>query len=424
MNIEIRRILDVLGGKQIDMGAVAPAILIGGQDLVSSKFIKLLKRHHGECVALERALFAPLTLDKWREFFELFKSSQIYIVDTLSDDIETVELAKLDEVGASRVALVRIASPSDALAKPEAIQLAPKFWMIRIPTVAGLNEFNNELELQQNGEEQPERNPTSFDDLAHAFSNGYHLADTVCEQAVAMIDDFVKGSVKLQTTKHQPQDPLALVRQQRFCTVRYLYKYSPTSCVDGVSIAKLRMKLGNAVADQLSSEVIDDIEYIVPVPNSGVYYAVGVSEAIGKPYLPSVTKFDVSKRSFEIQDTDMRRRALVDNISVSADLVRGKRVAVVDEAIFTGATLKSLCEKLHAAKVQAIHIIIPSPPNVTHCNAFVQPNRTLLLERYIESGLTHYFGSKSISFLNLSTFETLMSTELNKQDFCSKCFNR
>lgn len=135
--------------------------------------------------------------------------------------------------------------------------------------------------------------------------------------------------------------------------------------------------------------------------------------------MPIANKLNISERAFEIQNIDSRKRNLYNNIQVNSHLIQNKNILLIDEAIFTGATLKVFCDILKNTAVKDIHIAIPSPKCYNECGYLVQPKRELLLNKLQDDHLSYYFGVQSVSFLNLEDYED----ELRSIDnICIECF--
>ena len=124
-------------------------------------------------------------------------------------------------------------------------------------------------------------------------------------------------------------------------------------------------------------------------------------------------------RSFQIQSTDVRKRIVWNKIHPIRELLENKIVAIVDEAIFTGTTLKIVCELLHQCKVKEIHLVIPTPPCMRQCPYYVLRERAMLLEYVRLDMLCEYFNVASITFQRFEQFKTIVE---QYSCSCYKCF--
>jgi amidophosphoribosyltransferase len=157
---------------------------------------------------------------------------------------------------------------------------------------------------------------------------------------------------------------------------------------------------------------------IVPVPETGKIYAQGLAAALGLPYKEGIYKSD-RKRSFDIESFDERREFLFSRLNVVPGLLMGKSVIVVDEAIFTGATLKVVSHLLQQAGVVRVYFAIPSPEARYECKFNMQPKRNLLSEYVRKDDLWSYFNVQAVYFQDDVTF--IQSIEQDGPQ-CVACF--
>jgi len=212
---------------------------------------------------------------------------------------------------------------------------------------------------------------------------------------------------------------LSSLKRQRNCSFNVVYRFNSIDLVNEVNIASVRVSMGRSLAGSIPESVLSEIDYIVPVPKTGKYYAMGFAEASGIPFMEALIKDSTRVRSFHLQNADVRKNLIWDKIKPLKNLLEGKTVALVDEAIFTGTTLKVVCEMVRSCGVKAIHLCIPTPECRYHCNHFVQPKRKMLLEYLREDMLCFYFGVESVHFQKSTNFHSALSF-MNSP--CTECF--
>jgi amidophosphoribosyltransferase len=100
-------------------------------------------------------------------------------------------------------------------------------------------------------------------------------------------------------------------------------------------------------------------------------------------------------------------------------LLAGKSVIVVDEAIFTGATLKVVSRLLSDEGVRCVYFAIPSSEARYSCKFNMQPKRGLLSEYVRKEDLSSYFNVEGVFFQDEETF--IQSIEQDKPQ-CMACF--
>ena len=212
---------------------------------------------------------------------------------------------------------------------------------------------------------------------------------------------------------------LQIYRRQTACSLNVIYRYHPVDYFNNKSIAAIRREMGRLLLKSVPKMVIDRLDYIVPVPKTGAYYATGFSEASGVPFLEALVKDLTQIRTFNILDSDVRKKIIWEKIHPIGELVENKTIAVVDEAIFTGTTLKVVCEMLRQCNVKAIYLCIPTPECRYHCSYYVQSKKKMLLGHIREDMLPMYFGVDGVFFQNRANFSDALKFI---DEVCVECF--
>lgn len=210
-----------------------------------------------------------------------------------------------------------------------------------------------------------------------------------------------------------------ILRKQLACVFQLIYKSSPAEHVYGINIGSYRYQLGKKLAGVLPREVVRKTDYIVPIPNSGLFYAMGIAEEIKVPYLQALIKPDTLTRSFQIADIALREQVIRQKIMPVRELLERKNIILVDEAIFTGTTLRIVCDMIKACGVGEIYVAIPTPICRNTCRQYVQPERRLLSWDVNEKEIASYFKVDAVFFQTYSAFYDSIS---NLGGICQDCF--
>lgn len=256
--------------------------------------------------------------------------------------------------------------------------------------------------------------------LAHEF--GYDEC-LVQEDQDSSLEDRPKH-VKLRV---EEQDYLVtnakrgaeVLRKQMACVFQLIYKSNPVEKAYGINIGNYRYELGKKLAYSLPKEIIKKTDYVVPIPNSGLYYAMGLAEQIKVPYLQALVKPDMMTRSFQISDIALREQVIRQKITPIRELLENKNIILVDEAIFTGTTLRIVCDMVKACGAGEIYVAIPTPICRNVCRQYVQPERRLLSWEVEEEDIVAYFKVKGVFFQTYDRFEKSICKVGN---ICRDCF--
>jgi len=203
-----------------------------------------------------------------------------------------------------------------------------------------------------------------------------------------------------------------------FCIFEYVYFARPDSLIGGITVSNVRVEMGRELARQFPAEA----DMVIPVPDSGVYAALGFSEELGIPYYPAFVRNHYIGRTF-IQPTQRIRDFNVRvKLNLIPEAVRGKRVVVVDDSIVRGTTARARVVNLREAGAKEVHMRISCPPHKNACYYgidFPDPEK-LLANQCTREEIRKYLGADSIGYL--STEGMIRSTKRAPSEFCTACF--
>ena len=165
-------------------------------------------------------------------------------------------------------------------------------------------------------------------------------------------------------------------KRRAFCIFEYIYFARPDSTIAYRNVYKVRVEMGR----QLARENPIEADLVVPVPDSGNSAALGVSLETGIPFEMAFVRNHYVGRSF-LQPTELIRDFNVRvKLNLIADLVKGKRVIIVDDSIVRGTTSKARVNNLKEAGAREVHVLVSCPPHMNPCVYGIDfPDRTKLM---------------------------------------------
>ena len=165
--------------------------------------------------------------------------------------------------------------------------------------------------------------------------------------------------------------------QRAFCIFEYVYFARPDSTIANRNVYKVRVEMGR----ELAREHKIDADIVIPVPDSGNCAALGYSLESGIPFEMAFVRNHYVGRSFLqpsqlIRDFDVRVK-----LNLISDLVRGKRVIVVDDSIVRGTTCKARVNNLkEKPALKEVHVLVSCPPHMNPCVYGIDfPDRSKLM---------------------------------------------
>jgi amidophosphoribosyltransferase len=208
-------------------------------------------------------------------------------------------------------------------------------------------------------------------------------------------------------------------RRNAFCIFEYVYFARPDSNIDGTNVSMARVEMGRELARRHPV----DADLVVPVPDSGIFAALGFSEELGIPYYPAFVRNHYIGRTF-IQPTQMIRDF---NVRVKLNLIRsaieGKRIVVVDDSIVRGTTARTRVVNLRENGAAEVHMRISCPPHKNACHYgidFPDPEK-LIANQCTADEIRRYLGADSIGYLDVDGM--VRATGRKANTFCLACFN-
>jgi amidophosphoribosyltransferase len=201
------------------------------------------------------------------------------------------------------------------------------------------------------------------------------------------------------------------------CIFELVYFARPDSKVFGHNVHEVRLQYGM----QLAKEHPVEADVVIPVPDSGNSSALGYSRGSGIPFDFGFIRNHYIGRTFIMPKGDSRAAGVDLKLSVLSEVVRDKRVIVVDDSIVRGTTAKRRVAYLREMGAKEVHLRISCPPTANPCFYGIDfPTREELVagNRTVEEIRT-FIGADSLGYLSR---EGLLMPFLNKCDFCHACF--
>lgn len=152
--------------------------------------------------------------------------------------------------------------------------------------------------------------------------------------------------------------------KRTMCAMEYVYLARPDSNIDEVNIHMARKRMGKELAKECTHIEAD---IVTGVPDSSISAAIGFSEASGIPYELGLIKNRYVGRTFIQPTQELRERGVKMKLSPVVQVVKGKRVVMVDDSIVRGTTSRRIVRMLKEAGAAEVHVVISSPPMTDPC---------------------------------------------------------
>jgi amidophosphoribosyltransferase len=203
------------------------------------------------------------------------------------------------------------------------------------------------------------------------------------------------------------------------CVFEHVYFASPASNVFGQNVQVTREEFGV----QLAKESPVDADYVVAMPDSGRSAAIGYARQSGISYREGIVPNRYVGRTFIKPTQKARLSAVRLKLNVVGDIVRGKRLIIVDDSIVRGTTTKAKIEQIRQAGAKEIHLRISCPPIRHPCFFgvdFATRDQLIASGKTIEQ-IRGFLGVDSLSFLSMEGMLSCMQRPA--PSYCTACFS-
>jgi amidophosphoribosyltransferase len=202
------------------------------------------------------------------------------------------------------------------------------------------------------------------------------------------------------------------------CVFEYVYLARPDTTISGRVVHEARVEMGR----QLAREHPADADLVIPTPESGTPAAIGFAQESGIPYGQGLVKNSYVGRTFIQPSQTIRQLGIRLKLNPLREVIRGKRLIVVDDTIVRGNTQRALVRMLREAGAAEVHVRISSPPVTWPCFYGIDfASRAEL----IATGLSVEEVRASIgadSLGHLSQAGMVAATERPADKLCTACF--
>jgi len=203
------------------------------------------------------------------------------------------------------------------------------------------------------------------------------------------------------------------------CVFEYVYLARPDTTIAGRSVHAARVEMGRRLAAQHPVEA----DLVMPVPSSGTPAAVGYAAASGIPFGQGLTKNAYVGRTFIQPSQSLRQLGIRLKLNPLREVIRGRRLVVVDDSIVRGNTQRALVRMLREAGAAAVHIRITSAPVKWPCFYGIDfASRAELIANGLSvDEIASSLGADSLGYLSEDAM--VAATEQPASALCTACFS-
>ncbi len=147
------------------------------------------------------------------------------------------------------------------------------------------------------------------------------------------------------------------------CVFEFVYLARPDSTIDGISVYQARLNMGETLATRVISTVPpDQIDVVIPIPESSRPSATQLAQLLGKPYREGFVKNRYVGRTFIMPGQAVRKKSVRQKLNVIASEFKDRNVLLVDDSIVRGTTSREIVQMAREAGANKVYMASAAPP--------------------------------------------------------------
>ncbi len=266
------------------------------------------------------------------------------------------------------------------------------------------------------------RDPHGFRPLVMGrLGSGWVVASETCAFdliGAEYVRDIRPGELVVFEEGEEPRSIQVFKPTPNKCIFEYIYFARPDSDIFGKNVYKLRKAMGRELAKEYPVEA----DMVIPVPDSGVAAAIGYSEESGIPFELGIIRNHYVGRTFIEPTQEIRDLKVKMKLNPIKEVIRGKRLIVIDDSIVRGTTSRKIVSILKEFGAQEVHMRISAPPTTGPCYYGVDTptKEELISSRMSVEETKEYIGADTLAYLSISG---LLRSVGNDLSYCKACFD-
>ena len=269
------------------------------------------------------------------------------------------------------------------------------------------------------------RDPRGFRPLCLGELNGgYVLASETCALDLieaTYIRDLDPGEILIiDKNGLRSLHPFPTVRPAH-CIFEFIYFARPDSSIFGQNVYLFRKRLGHLLARENQSI---QSEMVMPFPDSGNYAALGFAEAAGIPMEMGVIRNHYVGRTFIQPSQAMRDFGVRVKLNPVRELLKDKRVTLVEDSIIRGTTTRTRIKALRQAGAKELHMLVSCPPHRYPCPYGIDfsTKGELIAASHTVEEIRDFIELDSLNYLSLDGLLEGAKASVQDHPYCLACF--
>lgn len=270
------------------------------------------------------------------------------------------------------------------------------------------------------------RDPHGYRPLCLGKTNaGYVLASETCALdaiKAEFIRDIEAGEMVIiddsgvRSRMYAPADAI----DKKVCVFEYIYFARSDSTIDGQSVYESRLAMGR----ELARETQYDADLVMAIPDSGTTAALGYAREAGIPFAEGLIKNRYSGRTFIKPNQEERELAVRMKLNPVEEVVKGKRIVLIDDSIVRGTTSGLIVKMLKEAGAKEVYMCVSSPAILYPCHYGIDTSvrKELIAATKSIEEIRAYIKADKLHYLTQEGLDRAIAN-IDGKHMCFACFD-
>jgi len=211
------------------------------------------------------------------------------------------------------------------------------------------------------------------------------------------------------------------------CMFEFVYLARPDSIMDGISVYQARLNMGETLAQRLISTIPpNEIDVVIPIPESSRPSAMQLAQRIGKPYREGFVKNRYVGRTFIMPGQGARKKSVRQKLNAIGVEFKGRNVLLVDDSIVRGNTSKEIVQMARDAGARKVYMASAAPP-VRYPNVYgidMPTSEELIAHNRSIEEIREFIGADALIYQDVNAMKRVVGALNPKLNgFEASCFD-
>ncbi len=208
------------------------------------------------------------------------------------------------------------------------------------------------------------------------------------------------------------------------CIFEYVYFARPDSVIDGIEVYEARLRLGEALADEVQRRGIK-ADLVIPVPDTARPAGVALARLLKLELREGLIKNRYIARTFITPATVNRSVSVRQKLNPVRSQIKGKDILLIDDSIVRGTTSKEIVQMVRDAGARRVYLAVTAPPLRHPCvyGIDMMTRGEFIAKGKTERQIAEIIGADELIYQTYEGLIKAVAGPLTNRQFCTACFN-